>query len=143
MKTMLLSLALGAGLLGLLPGTASTALAQSRHGRPSVGANYSSPRSSGSFYYGPSRSYYAPRSYYYDRSYYAPRDYYYDRSYYSSRGYNYDRSYYSTPSYYYSSYGPTYSDRYHYYWTGGYRICHDWDTDAYWYLQGGYWYRWY
>ena len=128
MKTMLLSLALGAGLLGLLPGTESTAQAQSRRGCTSVGAYYSSPNFSGSVRYGPSSSYYAPRGYYYDRSYYTPRTYYYDRS------------YYSTPSYYYSS--PSYSDRYHYYWSGGYQICQDRYTGAYWYREGGYWYRW-
>jgi len=124
MRSMLLSVALGLSALGFLPGGESVAQAQSRRGGSSAGVQFSSPRSStrGSAYYGPSRYSYPSRNYYYDRYYYStPR---------------YDSYYGSQWSY---SYAPS---RYHYYWSGGYYVCLDRYTGAYWYQQAGWWYRW-
>src|SRR5688500_17770340 len=112
MRSMILSVALGLGALGVLPGTESVAQAQPRRGGAS--AQFSTPRGSarGSVYYGPSRHYDSPRRYDYNRHHYPSPRYY---------SYSYPRASYS--------YAPS---RYHYYWSGGYHICWDRHTGAYW-----------
>ncbi len=130
MRSTLLSIALGLGALGVLPG----AEAQAQPRRGGAGVQFSTPRGSARGYidYGPRRYYDSPRRSYYD----SPRRYYSDR-YYDSSPRRYSYSYGPSWSY---SYAPS---RYHYYWSGGYYIRFDRHTGAYWYQQAGWWYRWY
>jgi hypothetical protein len=142
MRSILFSAVMGVAVLGSMLMTPSTADAQYRRGGYSAGV-YVGPRGTGA-YSGRNYGYYGNR--YYDGRYYGTR--YYDGRYYGDRYYSryYGDRYYDSYSYpssrtsYY--YGPS-SDRYYYYTSNGWRICRDRYTDDYWYLSGGYWYRWY